>query len=269
MNGIDSKILELSCKDYLIAAITNSKKLREKISFIEQVKLTEHIMNMNYSEVVSAIFFEGEELTTEQIRDYESKFKKHMKYGAATIAGGGAGRIIHHKNVQGGYNKLSRQATAANIKAGFKGTVKSQAFAANAAAKKAAYKGGAKTTKILGGALKSGKLRVAGPGGRGAAIAVGLYYMYRKLSDPCVRKSLSIENISNRKLAKHQCQAEACKKVISNLNSDKNKCNGAANPEECLVRMESEIKKWKKRYQKELVTIAKIRSQTAKKSKTL
>lgn len=217
---MDQKIMEMACKDYLLAAVTNSKKLRELITFSDQVALAEHIMAMSYKDAVSALMFEGKEITNEQIRDFESKTKKGLKYGAAAVAGGVGTKMAY-----------------------------------NAAVKKWGI--GKATTlghKVASKVLNTGNLK------RGIILGVGLLYLYRKLSDPCVRQSLKLKNIKQRKLVQHQCQAEACKKVISKLQADIGKCAGANSPVKCKEKIEKELIKWKKRYQKETVKIAQIKS---------
>ena len=245
-NGIDSKVLEMACKDYLLAAVTNSESLREKLTFTEQVKLAEHVMTMGYNDVVSVLFYEGEQITNEQIKDFENRTKRRLKYGAAFVAGGGAGRYLHNKYVQKPY-EFAKDAAKQGVKV------------------TNLTKGAKVAKKVLGSPLRPGKLgNLVGPGGRGALIGVGLLYLYRKLMDPCVRKSLTIKNVSQRKLVKHQCQAAACKKVIGSISSDKSRCSAAPNPEKCRKRLEKETMKWRKRYQKELIEIAKIKSDKGK-----
>lgn len=262
-NGIDSKILEMACKDYLLAAVTNSKSLRKKLTFGEQVKLAEHVMSMGYNDVVSVLFYDGEKITTEQIRDFEGKTKKGLKYGAAATVAGAAGKVAHYKLAGRAGEKHPNIGTAASnaSKATKKAVEKAQAKAGKLTL---AGKSGNVVKKVLGAPLKAGKLRVAGPAGRAAAIGVGLLYLYRKISDPCVRKSLSIKNIGQRKLSKHQCQAEACKKVINSISSDMSRCNKAANPEKCRKKLEGEVMKWKQKYQKEIIEISKIKSKMGK-----
>jgi hypothetical protein len=224
--AIDSKILEMACKDYLLAAVTNSASLRKKLTFAEQVKLTEHVMSMSYKDLVSVLFYEGKNITTEKITDFEGKTKKALKYGAAGFVGRKIG-----KTAIGG----------APLKAlGF--TLK---------------KGSGVADRMTHGGTKGGFL--------GALGGVGLFYLYRKLTDPCVRASLSIKNIGHRKLAKHECQAAAAKKVISTISSDLSKCAESSNPEKCRRKLQSEIMKWRKRYQKELIEISKLKSKEGNK----
>jgi len=217
---MDRKLLKEVCKEYILRSVVNSKKLREKISFSEQVSLIEFVKSLPYKDLVSLIEYDGMKITNEQIRDFESKTKKALKYGTAAAIGGSIG------GAKGGYKALKKPAT----KLGQIG----------------------KIAKVPFQALRKGL--------KGATIAVALMYLYRKISDPCVRKAIRNPDGVGRRLTKHQCQAEAAKRVIDSIKSEIPKCNDTKNPEKCIRKLEDIMSVWKKRYQKEITIIAKIKS---------
>ncbi len=81
MNNSDRKAVHHICTRTLLKAVYESPSLREKLSFQEHVNLCDHVLNMNYKESVETLFEFG-------VRDFESRFSKFVKYGAAAIAGG-------------------------------------------------------------------------------------------------------------------------------------------------------------------------------------
>jgi hypothetical protein len=105
-------------------------------------------------------------------------------------------------------------------------------------------------TKLIGG-YKTGKMAKGGI--KGAVAAVAGLYLYRKLSDPCVRKNLG------NKQAQMACKMEAIKKVVSQIKSDIGKCSGAADPVKCKQKLSSELIKWQTKYQQYLVQMTKTK----------
>jgi hypothetical protein len=96
----------------------------------------------------------------------------------------------------------------------------------------------------------------------GAGIGMAAYYLYRKLSDPCRAKAAMATGTPGEKaVIKHQCQAEASKRVIAQLNSQLGKCDETKNPEKCKSKIQKEIVVWKKRLQNELISLAKAKRQ--------
>ncbi|MCK5601520.1 hypothetical protein KAR91_06625 [Candidatus Pacearchaeota archaeon] len=89
----ERKIIEKCCKLSLLEVVSESKVLREKLSFVEHIKMAEWVRTMTYEESISAVFNNNEPLSEFGIRDFESKFKKFLKYGLAAIAGGIAAPI--------------------------------------------------------------------------------------------------------------------------------------------------------------------------------
>jgi len=90
MESKDRNILKEFCRNHLVNIVINSTYIKESISFKEQVGLCDNIMNMSYDELVSYTFNEGEILNEIGIRDFETKFKKFLKFSLAILAGGGA-----------------------------------------------------------------------------------------------------------------------------------------------------------------------------------
>ena len=105
-------------------------------------------------------------------------------------------------------------------------------------------------TKLIGG-YKSGKMAKGGI--KGAAAAIAGLFLYRKLSDPCVRKNLG------NKQAQMACKMEAIKRVIAQIKSDIGKCSGAADPIKCKKKLSSELIKWQTKYQQYLVQLTQMK----------
>jgi hypothetical protein len=227
-NNRDSKLIELSCKEVLMKIVQESETIKEKLSFFQKTLLFDKIREMKYEDVISLLFNDGKKITTEQKREFESKTKRNAKYGVA----GWAGRKIGMRAIGG------RPITLAG-KTILKGAGKS-----------------GRISSIVDGKRKIGKLGTKG-GIRGALTAVAGLYLYRKLSDPCVRN-----NLTNKK-AQIACKMEAIKKVISQIKSDMGKCSGTANPENCKKKLANELVKWQNKYQEHLVTFNKIERKKA------
>ena len=83
-------ILEDFCKHHLVNIVIDSHFMKESITFKEQVIVCDEIMKMSYDELISYTFNKGKMLNEIGIRDFESKFKRFLKYSLAVIAGGGA-----------------------------------------------------------------------------------------------------------------------------------------------------------------------------------
>ena len=105
-------------------------------------------------------------------------------------------------------------------------------------------------TKLIGG-YKTGKLAKGGI--KGAAAAIAGLFLYRKLSDPCVRKNLG------NKQAQMACKMEAIKRVMSQIKSDMGKCSGAADPIKCKQKLSKELIKWQTKYQQYLVQLTQMK----------
>jgi len=84
----ERKILHIVCRESLLKITVNSDSVKKRTTFQEQVNLCEHIKKLSYVEAVSFVFNKGELLDEFGVRDFESKFKKFLKYGLAGIAGG-------------------------------------------------------------------------------------------------------------------------------------------------------------------------------------
>ena len=84
----DRKLIEVSCKRVLFDIVSESKHIRESLSFSDQIHMLTWIKELNYEESISAIFYNCEPINEIGVRDFESKFRKFLKYGLAGIAGG-------------------------------------------------------------------------------------------------------------------------------------------------------------------------------------
>lgn len=78
MTKKDRQIIEWAAKEQLTEIAVSSKILHEKLSFKEHFILCREIKKLTYKEAV-------ELLIQEDIKEFESKFKKFLKYGLAAI----------------------------------------------------------------------------------------------------------------------------------------------------------------------------------------
>jgi len=201
----DSKLIELSCKEFLMGVVKESTVLDEKLSFFQKTLLFDKIKEMDYNTVISLLFNDGKEITSEQKREFESKTKKVAKYGAAALVG--------------------RQAGLAKIgKASFPLITKGKPMSQR----------------------NIGKLGTKG-GIRGALAGIGAMYLYRKLSDPCVR-----HNLGNKE-AQLACKSAAANKVATQIKNNMAQCSNAANPEKCKQKLSKEAIRWQTKFQQNLV----------------
>jgi len=80
----DKNLFRDAGREYLLDIAFDSKIIKNKLSFKEHLELCNSVMNLTYEEVVSLTI-------TEDIKDFESKFKKFLKYSFAAIAGATSG----------------------------------------------------------------------------------------------------------------------------------------------------------------------------------
>jgi hypothetical protein len=76
----DRKILTEAGREYIFDATINSRTLKEKLTASEYTDLCNQINKLTYEEVITLTI-------TEDIRAFEGKFKKFLKYSFAAIAG--------------------------------------------------------------------------------------------------------------------------------------------------------------------------------------
>lgn len=76
----DRECIKEAGQDYLLDVVMKSQYLKENITFKEHVLLCDKVVNLQYEEVVRILF-------TEDIRNFEGKFSKFLKYSIAAIAG--------------------------------------------------------------------------------------------------------------------------------------------------------------------------------------
>jgi len=94
----------------------------------------------------------------------------------------------------------------------------------------------------------------------GAALGAGLLFLYRKLTDPCLKDVAGIYNPRKRQLAKLNCENQAIMRVIPQIRSSIANCVNAPNPEYCKDKMSVQLNKWREKYENNLVQISKLRS---------
>ncbi len=78
MDNKDRKLIEWAAKTQLKEIISQSKIIHERLSFREHLKLYSEVDQMTYKESV-------ELLIKEDIKEFESKFKKFLKYSLAAL----------------------------------------------------------------------------------------------------------------------------------------------------------------------------------------
>jgi len=259
----DQKLIKIACKEFLMNIVKESEILNEKLSFFQKTLLYDAIREMSYDEVLSLLINNGNKISTEQKREFEGKTKKAMKYGAAATAGTYGIR----KGAQ--YYRAMKQTVPA-ARDSFKDAsgrinkdaAKKAAKKVNKTLKKGEKEVVAKVTKPSKNIIKKAMIlpklakdtfsntrkvakTMAKPGWKKSLVsAVGGLFLYRKLSDPCVRK-----NIGD-KQGQLACRLEAVKKVINQLNNQMAKCANSNNPAKCRSKIQNEIIKWQRKYQK-------------------
>jgi len=205
----DDKIFEGALKLFLLDVIKESKVLENNLKKDEIIEMGIEVNNMKLSECVSIILNLPQNATIEEIREEEGNFKKAVKYTAA--AAGGAYAITHPEKMKAIGSAITHP----------------------------------KKIKAIGkDIIFSDKFRKT----KGAAAAVAGLYLYRKLSDPCVRKGLlHIHKPAERREVVKKCRMEAARKVINQLRKNMGGCVNASNPPKCKAKYAKEIEKWNKK----------------------
>ncbi len=88
MNITERTLLHKSCKSAIMDLVSNSGHIREQLDFNEHVNMLKWVSELDYQTSVSVVFNNAVILDEFGIRDFESKFRKFIKYGLAAIAGG-------------------------------------------------------------------------------------------------------------------------------------------------------------------------------------
>jgi len=94
------------------------------------------------------------------------------------------------------------------------------------------------------------------------AIGVFVYYLFRKVTDPCwqacIKKMpMSTEN----QICKYQCHVTAAKNIVRDIKVEMNKCSQTKNPPKCTKALQKQYIKWSKKLQSEIIN---LRQATAK-----
>lgn len=99
----------------------------------------------------------------------------------------------------------------------------------------------------------------------GAALAATALFIFRKAMNPCFRQAaLKVKGgLRERQIHFHQCQADACKKVIASLVPKLSTCAAAKNPSRCHRDMEKVLDHWKEKYHQETLKVAKLQTASA------
>lgn len=193
----DKKLFEICCKEELMRIVQESESLNKKLTFFQKTLLYDKIKEMPLSEVISIL----------KEKDDESTTSKVAKYGLAGYAG----------------RKAGFAATGAGVKVLGKQLIKPSAK----------YK---KSLKKAPTAFHQ-PLKMTKGGIRGALAGVAALFLFRKLSDPCVR-----QNLMNKEGQK-KCKAAAARKVIAQIQKDMKACNNAPNPTACRAPLSKNLEK--------------------------
>jgi len=79
MTPIDKKFITSTGRKYLLDVSINSQVLKRQLTFKEHVTLCSEILELNYEEIAT--------IFCEDVREFEGKFTKFLKYGLAAVAG--------------------------------------------------------------------------------------------------------------------------------------------------------------------------------------
>ena len=93
----DSKLFEISCKEFLMEIVKESDTLNKQLTFFQKTLLYDKIKEMTQLEVLSFLINDGKEVTVEQAKDFESKAKTTAKYGATAAVASQVGRHLVNK----------------------------------------------------------------------------------------------------------------------------------------------------------------------------
>lgn len=241
--GRDRKLIEMACREFLMNVVQESDVLNEKLTFHQKAMLYDKIMDMKYVDMISVLVNNGKKITTEQKREFESKTKKAAKYGATATVG------------TYGVRKAAVYGKAA-VKAGKDMGKDLKNFKKYTSGKKVplsqypgALKRMAQDTRSY---VKAGGIKK--PGWKKSTIAaVGLLYLYRKLTDLCARK-----HIGNKE-AQMRCKMDGIKKITNEIKSNISKCESTSNPAKCKQKLNAELIKWQTKYQKNLVSVNQLK----------
>ena len=200
----DKKLFEICCKEELMRIVQESQSLNKKLTFFQKTLLYDKIKEMPLSEVLSIL----------KEKDDESKTSKVAKYGLAGYLGRKVGkRAIGGAPIKAlGYELVPGRTT----KIGSTGNPRK---------------------KVTVQSRKFGKLGAVKGGIRGALAGVAALFLFRKLSDPCVR-----QNLMNKEGQK-KCKAAAARKVIAQIQKDMKACNNAPNPTACRAKLSKNLEK--------------------------
>lgn len=76
----DKQLLTEAGREYIFDAVIHSRKLKDTLTVSEHIDLTNYVNKLTYEEVITLTI-------TEDIRAFEGKFKKFLKYSFAALAG--------------------------------------------------------------------------------------------------------------------------------------------------------------------------------------
>jgi hypothetical protein len=186
----DRDMITEAGRDYMLDIVLESNILKDKLSFKQHLLLCDTVVNLPYEKVVRLLF-------TEDIRAFEGKFGKFLKYSIAAIAGSKFGGILH-----------------------------------------------------------------------GPPVAMFILYLYRKLSDTCVRSCFKKMPLSTaRKVCKYECQLNAARKMANDIRAEIVKCRQFERSKSCEKKLQKEWTKWAKRVQRLLVKLNNAKSDYTEKTR--
>jgi len=105
--------------------------------------------------------------------------------------------------------------------------------------------GGALAVKAMQGSTSANMVKMGTkfPKGKvgGAVAGMGLMYLYKKLSDPCVRA-----HIGN-SVAQSECKIAAIRRIQQEIKVNMNQCSTSPNPVECRTKYYADYDMWESR----------------------
>jgi hypothetical protein len=80
LSNNDKQLIKECGQEYLMEVVLDSQTIKEQTSFLEHIKLCSFIKKLTYEDVVKLTI-------TEDVTNFEGKFKKFLKYSFAAIVG--------------------------------------------------------------------------------------------------------------------------------------------------------------------------------------
>lgn len=195
----DKKLFEQVCRSYVLDTISASKYLRARLPLLEHAKIYDWTKNKaSYNQVVSLIISEGDNKPVP--KEAIAEFESVVAYLVEDEKEGAGTKFLK-------FMTKERHPHLPKLPKGHR------------------YPWQGPTKFLKKAALVT-------------AAIVAAYYLYKKISDPCIRQcKLNKECIKT-------CRVTAISKTISNLQSQLPNCQHTPDPAKCEAKIKKEIAKW-------------------------